>query len=124
MFIYLSNEDITLRINSNVGRSFIFSFHVTFLLMFCCMMAGNKVKLQTFKSWNFAEIGYKVIEESDVSYVNFVWCKLCAKNKESKKNTGCVHTKIDVFMQIKVCNKTALWRYACDRTLCMPKPDS
>lgn len=103
MFIYLSNEDITLRINSNVGRSFIFSFHVTFLLMFCCMMAGNKVKLQTFKSWNFAEIGYKVIEESDVSYVNFVWCKLCAKNKDCVSQgpsvKGASRNVADVFIE-------------------------
>ena len=42
-------------------------------------MAGNKVKLQTFKNWNFEEFGFKILEENGISYVNYVWC-ICAKN--------------------------------------------
>ena len=45
-------------------------------------MAGNKVKLQEFKSWNFEEFGFKILKENGISYVNYVWCKICAKNKE------------------------------------------
>ena len=48
-------------------------------------MAGNKVKLQTFKSWNFEEFGFKILKENGISYVNYVWRKICAKNKECKK---------------------------------------
>ena len=48
-------------------------------------IAGNKVKLQTFKSWNFEEFGFKILEENGISYVNYVWCKICPKNKECIK---------------------------------------
>ena len=48
-------------------------------------MAGNKVKLQAFKSWNFEEFGFKILKENGISYVNYVWRKICAKNKECKK---------------------------------------
>ena len=48
-------------------------------------MAGNKVELQTFISRNFEEFGFKILEENGISYVNYVWCKICAKNKECIK---------------------------------------
>ena len=48
-------------------------------------MAGNKVKLQTFQSWNFEEFGFKILEEKGISYANYVWCEICAKNKECIK---------------------------------------
>ena len=48
-------------------------------------MVGNKVKLQTFKSWNFEKFGFKMLEENRISYVNYVSCKICAKNKECIK---------------------------------------
>ena len=53
-------------------------------------MAGNKVKLQTFKSWNFEEFGFKILEENGISYVNYVWCKIHAKNKERIKQVPSV----------------------------------
>ena len=59
-------------------------------MLFVCWIvwlniAGNKVKLQTFKSWNFEEFGFKILEENGISYVNYVWCKICPKNKECIK---------------------------------------
>ena len=48
-------------------------------------MAGNKVKLHTLKSWNFEEFGFKIFEENGILNVNYVWCKICAKNKECIK---------------------------------------
>ena len=47
-------------------------------------MAGNKVKLQTLKSWNFEEFGFKILEENGILNLN-VCCKICAKNKECIK---------------------------------------
>ena len=31
-------------------------------------------------------IGYKATEEGGRKYVNFVWCKVCARNKEATLN--------------------------------------
>ncbi len=45
---------------------------------------GNKVDLETFKKWGKdGVIGFKTIEENSRRYVNFVWCKVCARNKDS-----------------------------------------
>ena len=41
---------------------------------------GNKVQLSTFLKWDVHDIfGHKIIEEGGSKFVNFVWCKLCAK---------------------------------------------
>ena len=65
-------------------------------------MARNKVKLQTFKSWNFEEFGFKILEENGILYVNYVWCKICAKNKECTKQDpsvkGASKNVADVFI--------------------------
>ena len=43
---------------------------------------GNKVKLATFLSWGASGvIGQKETVENGIVFVNFVWCKMCAKNK-------------------------------------------
>ena len=45
---------------------------------------GNKVELRTFLSWKKeAVIVYKTTEENNRVFVNFVWCKVCARNKEA-----------------------------------------
>ena len=65
-------------------------------------MVGNKVKLQTFKSWNFEEFGFKILEENGILYVNYVSRKKCAKNKECIKEDpsvkGAPKNAADVFM--------------------------
>ena len=44
---------------------------------------GNAVKLSTFKSWGKSDIiGHKTIKENECDYVNFVWCRVCARNKD------------------------------------------
>ena len=58
-----------------INRMF-FMFHVQKKkIFFICWivwlnMAGNKVKLQMFKSSNFEEFGFKILEENGISYVN------------------------------------------------------
>ena len=44
---------------------------------------GNKVELSTFENWGKKNvIGYKTEETSSGKiYVNFIWCKVCAKHK-------------------------------------------
>ena len=43
---------------------------------------GNRVELGTFKSWGKEGIiGYKTEESNSKIYVNFIWCKVCAKYK-------------------------------------------
>ena len=45
-------------------------------------MKGNKVQLSTFLKWDVHDIfGHKIIEEGGSKFLNFVCCKLCAKNK-------------------------------------------
>ena len=47
---------------------------------------GNKVELRTFLSWGKeAIIGYKITEQSNRVFVNFVWCKVCARNEDAIK---------------------------------------
>ena len=44
------------------------------------IVKGNKVQLSTFLKWDVYDIfGHKIIEEGGSKFVNFVWCKLCAK---------------------------------------------
>jgi hypothetical protein len=66
-------------------------------------MPGNKVMLQTFKNWKFDVFGYKTVVEDGVTYVNFVWCKICAKNKECivqhPSIKGASKTIADVFIK-------------------------
>ena len=44
---------------------------------------GNKVELSTFLSWGKQSvIGYKTKDENSKTYVVFIWCKCCARNKD------------------------------------------
>ena len=43
---------------------------------------GNNVDLVTFKKWGKDDIiGYKTVSVENREFVNFVWCKVCARNK-------------------------------------------
>ena len=45
---------------------------------------GNKIELSTFEKYGKSEIiGYKRVEASGNTLVNFIWCKLCVKHKDS-----------------------------------------
>ena len=44
---------------------------------------GNKIELKTFQSYGKSDIiGFKSVKEGDRTYVNFIWCKVCEKNKD------------------------------------------
>lgn len=62
---------------------------------------GNFVKLKTFKSWQKSNvIGYKMMEKEGVTYVNFVWCKVCAKNEAIiRANKSCKGEVADSMLQ-------------------------
>ena len=48
---------------------------------------GNKVKLLTFNSWRKKSVlGYKTVERDGISYVNFIWCKVCSTNSNAMLN--------------------------------------
>ena len=54
------------------------------------MAKGNKVELETFLGWGKnGIIGYK--SEKDTAtlkiFVNFIWCKVCARNKDRIANS-------------------------------------
>ena len=50
------------------------------------MAKGNNVELKTFKSYGVDEIlGFKTEEKDGQTYVNFIWCKVCARNEEGIK---------------------------------------
>ena len=47
-------------------------------------MKGNMVSLQTFQTYETNNvIGYKTINIEGKIMVNFAWCKLCAKQKNT-----------------------------------------
>ena len=48
---------------------------------------GNKIKLKTFLSWQKTNIlGYKTEVKEGVTYINYVWCKVCARNEHVIKS--------------------------------------
>ena len=45
---------------------------------------GSRVELNMFKKCEKDYvIGYKTSEDNGQIYANFVWCKVCARNKDS-----------------------------------------
>ena len=53
------------------------------------MVSGNRVEVSTFLSWGKSGIiGHKTEVDSSNSkvYVNFIWCKVCAKHKGRIEN--------------------------------------
>ena len=52
---------------------------------------GNKVKLQIFFKWGIGNVfGHKLLVEDSISYVNYIWCKVCARNKNIFRNNSAV----------------------------------
>ena len=47
---------------------------------------GNMVSLQTFQTYETNVIGYKTVNIEGKIMVNFAWCKLCAKHKNTIHN--------------------------------------
>ena len=48
---------------------------------------GNRVELQTFMNYGKSDvIGYKTEESDGKKYVNFIWCTVCARNKDGILN--------------------------------------
>ena len=49
---------------------------------------NKKIKFNVFNKWEFKDIfGYKIIKEEGIDYVNFVWCKICAKHCDKTTKT-------------------------------------
>ena len=45
---------------------------------------GSKIELSTFQKYGKSEItGYKTLDKNGKVFVDFIWCKLCAKYKET-----------------------------------------
>ena len=43
---------------------------------------SDKIELSTFQKCGKSEVaGYKTADENEETFVNFIWCKLCAKHK-------------------------------------------
>ena len=60
---------------------------------------GNKVKLKTFISWQKANVlGYKTEVKEGVTYINYVWCKVCACNEHVIKSGNSCKGKVGVSM--------------------------
>ena len=48
------------------------------------LLEGNRVAFSTFKGWGIEEIiGHKTENEDRKCFVNFVYCKVCMRNKEA-----------------------------------------
>ena len=51
------------------------------------MVKGNSVELKTFKSHGVDEIlGFETEEKDGQTYMNFIWCKVCARSEGIKKH--------------------------------------
>ena len=79
---------------------------------------GNKVKLSMFNSWGKGSVlGYKTEESNSISYVNFIWCKVCARNSNSLLNhhkcKGEVKNSIKTFIN----GTNGVTKHAVDRHL-------
>ena len=61
---------------------------------------GNMIRLSTFKSWGFNMLGVKT-KKNEGEYVDQVWCKICAANKD----------KIYRHQEVKGTTKTAAERF-------------
>ena len=72
----------------------------------------RRVELKTFKSYGVDEILWFKTEEKDGrTHVNFIWCKVCARNEEGvKKHTKLRgNTKMSAILNItKACNSEYL----------------
>ena len=45
---------------------------------------GNKIESSTFQKYGKSEItGYKTVDKNGKTSINFIWCNLCAKHKET-----------------------------------------
>ena len=45
---------------------------------------GKRIEFSTVQKYGKSEIiGYKTEDENGKTFVNFIWCKLCAKHKET-----------------------------------------
>ena len=71
------------------------------------MAKGNSVELKTFKSYGVDEIlGFKTEEKGEWTYVNFISCKVCARNEEGIKKHPKLrgNTKMSAILNTKACN--------------------
>ena len=60
---------------------------------------GNKVKLKTFLSWQKVNLlGYKTEVKEGVTYVNYVWCKVCACHEHVVKSDKSCKWEVGVSM--------------------------
>ena len=45
---------------------------------------GKQIALSTLQNYGKSEIiGYKTVDKNGKTFVNFIWCKQCAKHKET-----------------------------------------
>ena len=45
---------------------------------------GNQVELQTFMKYGKSDIiGFKTMQDNGKTMVNFIWCKVCERNKDA-----------------------------------------
>ena len=67
---------------------------------------GNTVSLQTFQTYEANDvIGYKTINTEGKIMVNFAWCKLCAKHRNTiYNNPKCKSAKKSAEVYIKRTN--------------------
>ena len=80
---------------------------------------GNMVSLQTFQTYETNNvIGYKTINIEGKIMVNFAWCKLCVKHKNTiYNNPKCKgNAKKSAEVYIKGTNNITKW--SIDRHLC------
>lgn len=60
-------------------------------MMDTIIIKGNKVQLATYLKWNVHNVlGHKEIVENSTKFVNFIWCKVCASNKNAVLQHSCV----------------------------------
>ena len=80
---------------------------------------GNMVSLQTFQTYKTNNIiGYKTINIEGKIIVNFAWCKLCAKRKNTIYNNPKCKGNAKKSAEVYITGTNNITKWSIDRHLC------
>ena len=84
------------------------------------MNVGKKyqVELKTFLGYGKdAIIGHKSVEEGGRKYVNFIWCKVCARNKDAILSDPSMKGSIKTAAKALIDGTNVVTKYQVSETL-------
>ena len=80
---------------------------------------GNMVSLQTFQIYETNNVtGYKTINIEGKTMVNFAWCKLCVKHKNTIYNNPKCKGNAKKSAEVYIRGTNNITKWSIDRHLC------